>query len=144
MAAALPLGACDTLMAGQVPGPASVSDRTKLDEQVGIAVTLAYTAAAKAAGLAIETGLIKNQDTIRRIGAADQKAYAAVMAVRSAYLTVNATEYTEALARANAALSEFTALFGARTSYRMAPATTYRAALASAAREHETRKAVHS
>lgn len=85
--------------------PVAHADSTKLDEQVGITVTLAYTAASKAAALAIRTGLVTNVATIRRIGELDRQAYAAVQGVRQAYLAVNAASYTAALAKANAAVN---------------------------------------
>ena len=67
IAATLMLAACDPgaiLSTGSLPAPAAIADQTKVDEQTGIAVTLAYTAAAKATALAIETGLVKDPVTI--------------------------------------------------------------------------------
>ena len=84
-----------------LPPPSSFANSTKIDEQTGIAVTLAYTAAARAAALAINTGLIKDKPTIARIGALDRQAYAAVQAVRAAYLTANSDSYVAAIMNAN-------------------------------------------
>lgn len=92
-----------------VGGPVVVADQTKLDEQVGLTLTLAYTAAARAAGLAISTGLVKDTATIRHIGALDRRAYAAVVAVRSAYLAGNSANYLAAIAQARAAVGDLLA-----------------------------------
>lgn len=90
--------------------PSSVANQTKLDEQVGLTVTLAYTAAARAAALAIKTGLVKDKATIARIGELDKRAYAAVLGVRAAYQAGNATDYLSALTQARTAIA---ALLGA-------------------------------
>lgn len=87
--------------------PSEVADRVKIDEQTGIAITTAYTAVAKAAALAIETGLIRDPATIKRIGELDVAAYDAVKAVRSAYDAANSRSYLEGLTKANAAVKAF-------------------------------------
>jgi len=107
--ATMMLAACNPgaiLSSGALPAPSSVADTTKVDEQTGLAVTLAYTAAAKAAKLAIQTGLIKSPATMARVAALDTRAYHAVQAVRSAYLAGNATSIAAALAQANGAVSD--------------------------------------
>ncbi len=85
--------------------PSSVAQQTKLDEQVGLTVTLAYTAAARAAALAIKTGLIKDKPTIARIGQLNARAYAAVLAVRAAYQAGNTASYVSALTQAQSAIA---------------------------------------
>src|SRR5690242_17257829 len=107
-ASSLALTACGPT-AAVIPGPAVIADRTKADEQAGITVTLAYTAAARAAALAITSGVVSDPAKVKRIGELDSRAYAAVQAVRQAYLTANAASYAEALANANAAIAAFTA-----------------------------------
>jgi hypothetical protein len=102
--------------------PGAVADRTKLDEQAGITVTLAYTAAAKAAALAIRTadaiGHPLPAATVQRIGALDAQAYAAVQAVRQAYLTANAASYAAAIAQANAVIGNLLAAASSPTAMR--------------------------
>lgn len=108
--AALSLGltGCAT-MPGGLPSPASVADRTTIDEQAGITVTLAYTAAARAATLAIQTGLVRDPATIAQIKALDTRAYNAVLAMRAAYTAANSSGYASALVQANGAIGDFLA-----------------------------------
>src|SRR5688572_27657533 len=104
---ALSVAGCSGLnTAAQVAStsPVEVANRTKLDEQAGITLTLAYTAVSKAAGLAIETGLIKDTALITRLGELDRAAYQAVMAVRQAYLAANSASYLAAMKQANTAI----------------------------------------
>lgn len=90
--------------AGNLPVPSDQADRTTLDEQTALSVELAYQAANKAATLGITSGLIRDNATIRRIGEADRQAYAAVQAVRAAYLAGNAADYLTASQQARAAV----------------------------------------
>lgn len=101
-----PMAAVESAVTG---GPVVVADRTKLDEQVGISLTTAYTAVSKAAGIMIEVGLIKDTATITKLGELDRVAYAAVMAVHDAYLSANNASYLRAIADANAAVKRFLA-----------------------------------
>jgi hypothetical protein len=110
--AALSLASCGTL--GEVAsvasgGPVVVADRVKIDEQVGLTVTLAYTAAARAAAFAISTGLIKDRAQIARIGVLNNRAYQAVLAVRTAYTASNATGYLSALTMARQSVADLLA-----------------------------------
>lgn len=119
LSAALALSACATAQGAQLspppsvltdpgsvlPAPSTIANRTKVDEQAGLAVTLSYVAAAKLATLAIRTGVVSDPATIKRIATANARAKAAVDAVRSAYLAANATGYVAALANARAAVS---------------------------------------
>jgi hypothetical protein len=107
--AAVSLSACAPVVDAVTGGPVTVSDKSKLDEQVGLTATLAYTAAARAAALAIQTGLVKNPATIQRIGQLDARAYAAVQALRQAYLAVNGTAYLAALSQARQAVADLLA-----------------------------------
>lgn len=110
--AALALCSCATLPP-VTGGPVVVADQTKLDEQVGLTVTLAYTAAAKAAGLAIEaaaaTGHPLSNAQLDRINAARAKAYALVTATRQAYLAGNSANYLVAIQQAHAAVADLLA-----------------------------------
>jgi hypothetical protein len=106
---AVALSACAPVVDAVTGGPVTVSDRTKVDEQVGLTVTLAYTAASRAAALAINTGLVTDRATIARIGQLDARAYAAVQAVRTAYLAANGTGYLSALTQARQAVADLLA-----------------------------------
>lgn len=86
------------------PAPSTIADRTKVDEQAGLTVTLSYVAASRLAALSIRTGVVSDPATIRRIGEADNRAKAAVDAVRAAYLTANSDSYASALANARVAV----------------------------------------
>lgn len=103
-ALALSAAGCMPPKLGLPAGPAAISDATKIDEQAALTVTLAYTAAARAAALAIETGLVKDRATIARIGALDRRAYAAVQAAERAYRAGNAASFAAALVDARAAI----------------------------------------
>jgi hypothetical protein len=134
--ACTPLAAAEQIIRGS---PVEVANRTKVDEQAGITVTLAYTAAAKAAALSIEVGLVKDPATIKRIGVLDQQAYAAVLAVRQAYLAANASGYLAALSQANAALKSFMAAFSSAPTAELKPpvgANAYSSVMAGAIRAH--------
>ena len=109
MPLALLLSGCGMMNTASLPdipaAPAELADRTKIDEQAALTLTLAYTAAAKGAALAIETGIVSNPDTIRAIGAADQRAYRAVEAAEAAYSAGNAESYAAAIAEARRAIT---------------------------------------
>lgn len=108
IAACLALAGCATTA---VPvGPAPIANQTVLDEKVAISAELAYTAAVRAAALAIRTGVVSDAATIRQIGELDRKAKAAVGAVRSAYDAGNAASFTAAFAGAQSAITAILAL----------------------------------
>ena len=90
----LALPACATL-----PGPAVVADRTVLDERIGIAATVGYTAASTLGNRIWPKGSAGRP----AFQALDQRGYDAVIALRAAYLTGNATSYIQAIERAKAA-----------------------------------------
>jgi hypothetical protein len=114
--AALSVASCGTLGTVLTSGPVAVADQTKLDEQVGLSLTLAYTAAAKAAALAITladaSGHPLSAATVHTIGQLNQRAYAAVTAVRSAYLAGNSASYLSAISAARAAVNDLLAAIG--------------------------------
>ena len=102
----VPLSSCASLGVERLPSsPSELSDRTKLDEQAALTATLAYTAAARAAALAIETGLVSDPETIALIGDVNRKAYAGVRAVAVAYQAGNADDYVAAVQSARADIS---------------------------------------
>lgn len=108
--APLALVGCTTLT--QLPAsPAVVTNQTVLDEKVAIGIEVAYTAASKAAALAIRTGVVTNRATMVRIGELDAKAYAAVRAVRAAYGASNAANYHTAFVTARTAIADIIAAF---------------------------------
>lgn len=94
-AALLALSACATLPAA----PVVVADKTVLDEKVGIAATVGYTAASTLGNRLSRLGVIPRA----QFQALDQRGYDAVLAIRTAYLAGNATNYLEAVERAKAA-----------------------------------------
>lgn len=87
-----------------VAPPITVANGTGLDEKAGIAIEATYTAWAKAAKLAIQTGAVTNPDTIQWIGHFDRDLFAYLSAARLAYETGNAASYSQALARFNEAI----------------------------------------
>lgn len=97
--------AAATADAAGVPAPATAANRTTLDEKAAIALEKAYTLSAKAASLAIRTGVVSSPSTIARIGDLNRKAYAAVVATRAAYRAGNATSYRRAFAEAMDAIT---------------------------------------
>lgn len=110
VAAALALSGCATVPS--VPSaPVDLTSQTTLDEKGAIAAETAYTAAAKAASLAIRAGVIHDPATIKRIGELDRQAYAAVQATRAAYDAGNASSYVSAFTRSNAAVRALLAAF---------------------------------
>jgi len=100
----LALASCTSL--GIPMSPATVADRTTLDERAAIGVELAYQAAAQ---VALATGAAKSD----KVKAADRRAYAAVKAVRAAYSAGNASSYpTAAIAAHEAVAALLTAIKG--------------------------------
>lgn len=99
--ACAPLAACEL----PPPVPASVANSTLLDEQVGQGVELAYAAFRSALELAVDTGRLKGT-AASRAAELDNRAYAAVNAVRAAYRTGNATSYAAAARDARLAITD--------------------------------------
>lgn len=113
MAAALSLSACGvaTDAVNTIPAaPVDVANKTKLDETAGRLVTVAYSAASKAAQLAIKVGApsgMMSPATVTRINELDKRAFDLVEAVRSAYLAGNSASYVAALEEAERAIAQF-------------------------------------
>ena len=91
----LALPACATLPTA----PAAVADKTVLDEKIGIAATVGYTAASTLGNRLSRLGVIPRA----QFQALDQRGYDAVIAIRAAYLAGNATNYLAAIEQAKAA-----------------------------------------
>lgn len=90
------------------PAPGVFADKTVLDEKAAIGIELAYTAAAKGSATAIRSGLVTDPSVILRIGMVNEKAYAAVKAVRAAYKVGNAVDYAVAFHTAQVAITDIT------------------------------------
>jgi hypothetical protein len=91
----LALPACATLPVA----PVAVADKTVLDEKIGIAATVGYTAASTLGNRLSLLGVIPRA----QFQALDQRGYDAVIAIRAAYLTGNAVSYLAAIEQAKAA-----------------------------------------
>lgn len=89
--------------------PYEFADGTVLDEQAALGVELAYQASALTLKAALRSGVIKG-DKLALAAKADNSAYAAVKAVRSAYAAGNARSYTAALIEARRAVTQTLAL----------------------------------
>lgn len=99
-----PLASCG-IMGSMPTAPSAIADQTSLDERSALTITLAYTGAARAAAIAIETGFIDDPATVARIGDLDVKAFTAVRAAEAAYRAGSSTSYAAALAEARKAVS---------------------------------------
>lgn len=109
--AAILLPACTMTAPQTLPPPVQVADMTIADEKAGLAIELAYQAAATAALTADRAGIVP--DTMRpRIAAANRRAIAAVGAVRAAYDASNAASYAEALPKAREAVAALLSSIG--------------------------------
>lgn len=95
-----------------VPPPVAVADRTVLDEKAAIGAETAYTLAARAAALALRAGIVNDPEAIRRIGALDRQAYAALTGLRAAYRAGNAVAYVQAFNEAKTAILSINSMLG--------------------------------
>lgn len=103
LAAPLALASCNGLAVPPVT-PGQVADRTVLDEQAALGVELAYKAWRLALETVVDSGLLRGEKA-KQVAALDNRAYAAVKAVRSAYQAGNAASYTRAVKDARAAIT---------------------------------------
>ena len=103
LALAMPLASCAT-----IPAPGQVADQTTLDERAALGVELTYRGARMLAEAGVDAGLIRGERATQ-IAALDQRAYAAVSAVRSAYEAGNAVSYASAAIAAEEAVAAFLA-----------------------------------
>lgn len=109
IAAALLLSGCGmtSLLTPPVtpPAPATIADRTRVDEQAALSVELAYQAANLAIRTANSAGALSDANKLRAADL-DNRAYKAVLAVRAAYDAGNATNYGAAAAQARQAITD--------------------------------------
>ena len=99
--APLTLAACDL---NPPVSPGQVARRTVLDEQAALGVELAYKAFRTALEVAVDAGVLRGERAAQ-VAALDNRAYAAVQAVRAAYRAGNAASYTQAVSDARAAIN---------------------------------------
>lgn len=106
--AALALGACAGLGVS-APGPATIAERTTLDERGLLGAELAYKSARTLAEAGVDAGLVgpKLAADIKRV---DEKLYDALTRARSAYDAGNAATFEAALAEAAPLITELWAL----------------------------------
>ena len=104
--AALSLTGCAGLSALMMPpAPASYAERTTLDESAALTAELAYKVAGSMVDLAVQAKIVKPGTPLAvKIADADDRAYMALQAVRSAYRTGNAGNYAIAATEARAAI----------------------------------------
>lgn len=104
---ALALSACalNTPPVSLPASPAAAADQTKLDEQAGLSLTLAYQAANRLGLVAIRSGLAKGA-AAERIKSLDRSAFAWVERARAAYLAGNADSYASAAAQARTLIDQ--------------------------------------
>lgn len=93
------------------PPPVTIADKTVLDEQAGLAITSGYRAAVTAARLANRVRPF-SPALKAKVADLDNRAFAAVAGVRTAYETGNADSYREAAARARSLIDQIVALVG--------------------------------
>ena len=130
----LALGASACTATAGLPGPAAISDRTKLDERIGQGVETIYTAAARAGALAFRAGIVKPSsdpavqtgdfcprvmagtysptDRGSKVMTLECRLRAVRDGTRAAYDAANAATYEEGLTRATALGKELLALIG--------------------------------
>lgn len=107
-AAAFALTGCTLGDVASTPAPHIVAGTTALDERAALSVELSYAAFRIALETGVDAGLIRGERATRA-AALDNRAFAAVGAVRAAYRAGNATSYVaavdEALRAVNLALA---------------------------------------
>jgi hypothetical protein len=84
--------------------PADVASTTVLDEQAALGVELAYKAFRTALEVATDAGVLRGTAATQAADL-DARAYLAVLAVRGAYRSGNATSYGQAVTDARAAIT---------------------------------------
>jgi len=104
------MAACSVPTGGiNVPPPSSIADATVLDEKLALGAEATYAAARTAMEFQVDRGQITGA-AATRASALNRKAYAATLAVRSAYDAGNADGYVEAAATATLATSQLLAV----------------------------------
>ena len=89
--------------------PSVYADKTVIDEQVGVSTELAYKASRLLTETAVDAGLLKGANATKA-AALDNKAFAALVAMRTAYGAGNATDYITAAAQAQNAVAQIIAV----------------------------------
>lgn len=97
------LAGCTPAPINVPPPPVTVANSTVLDEKAATAVELSYKAMRLAMETAIDAGYLRGENA-RNAAELDNRAYAAVLAVRAAYSAGNAAGYDEAIGKALAAV----------------------------------------
>ncbi len=93
-----------SIAGGISSGPAAIADTTVLDEQAGVGVELAYKGFRLVAEAAVDSGQVTGSNAAK-LQAFDLKAKAAVDTVRLAFEAGNSNSYTDAVAKAYAAIA---------------------------------------
>src|SRR6478735_3364815 len=108
LVAALSLGiaACTgfAVPGGLSGSPGEVADTTVLDERAALSTELAYKALRLALETAADAGALTG-DRARQVATLENRAYAAVLAVRAAYRAGNARTYATAVDEARASIA---------------------------------------
>ena len=97
--------------AAKVPPPATVANKTALDEQLGRGVELAYKAFRLLMEARVDSGKLTGAKAVA-VADLDNKAFKATQAVQAAYRTANAVSYSDAVKQANAAIAAALAAIG--------------------------------
>lgn len=93
--------------------PVEIADKTKLDEQGMLSAESLYTAANNLAGLALDVGAL-NADQRARLKIADNRAYGALLTLRSAYRAGNSSGYFRAVGELTDAVNQINLIVGSR------------------------------
>lgn len=103
---ALALPGCAALEASRYvpPSPGVIAGQTVLDERAALSVELAYKAFRTALEIAVDAGALKGT-AASKAAALDNRAFAAVGAVRAAYRAGNAASYVAAVDEARAGIA---------------------------------------
>lgn len=110
--AALALSGCGLQgMTTTPPPPATVADKTVLDEQALLSLELAYKAARIAVETGVDAGIIKGA-TATRFAALDNAAFLGLAVARQAYSAGNARSYAEAITSGRGAVTDLLTLAG--------------------------------
>ena len=110
---ALSVAACQPVSDSLQTGPVSTADATKLDEQTMLSAESLYLATNTLAQTAFDLGRL-SVDQRAKVKAADQKAYNALLVLRSAYRAGNASSYFAALGELTKASEQVSAIIGSR------------------------------
>ena len=106
------LPAAATVADRALPGPSTIADRTAADEQASIGVELSYKAFRTALEIGTDAGAFKGKRALV-VAEIDDRVFAAVKAVRSAYRTANSPTFLASAEEARTTIEQaLTALKG--------------------------------